>query len=108
MTAAKELAVWMEEMRPVWRARGVDVIERDGQTIFKRDSEKFEAEGGPVSGAYVIVDPLDFCKLAADPSVEFNIFDPRLGLVPLVVLGEICVEHSKILIENAVEQVAGR
>lgn len=108
MNLITELKVWMEEMRPIWRTRGADVIEREGMTIFKRVSEKSEVDCNPDSAAYVIVGPVEFCKSAADPSVGFNIFEPLLGLVPLVVLGDISVEHSKILIENAVEQVAGR
>ena len=34
-------------------------------------------------------------------------YDPA-EFVPLIVLGEMSVEHAKVLIENAVERVAGR
>ena len=93
MNPIAELSVWLEEMRPVWAERGVGVFEKDGATIHHRMQPD-----GSVRDAWVFVGSLVDCALPTDYE----------DFVALIVLGEISVEHSKVLIENAVEQVAGR
>lgn len=85
-----ELSLWMESRRGSWKARGVDVLDHGGQTIF---SSTVTREGK------LFIGTIESCGRPLLVEAEF---------IPLIVLGDMSVEHSKILIENAVEQVAGR
>lgn len=95
MSKVAELAVWIEGERPKWIERGVDVLCRDGVTIFPFYGEDGKIKTDPM----VFVGTVESCETAFPRYEDF---------VPLIVLGDMSVEHAKVLIENAVEQVAGR
>ena len=95
MEQVAELSVWIESMESLWRALGVGVLSRDGQTLFMSMNPT-----GQLSGILCVwVGTVESCRRVQPVESEF---------IPLIVLGDISVEHSKVLIENAVGQVAGR
>ena len=89
-----ELSVWLEEMRHAWAERGVNVLEREAKTIWP-----WLGTDGKSTNPRVFIGSVEACGRDVLVESEF---------IALIVLGEISVEHSKILIENAVDQVAGR
>lgn len=95
MNPIMELSVWIETERQNWQKRGVDVLEHEGRTIFAVTG----TDGNAAETAWVFVGSVEACNRQSLTASEF---------VKLIVLGDMSVEHSKILIENAVEQVAGR
>jgi hypothetical protein len=97
MNAVDELTTWLSEQRAGWVARGVDILEYEGKTLFGWP----ELDRNMKGERSVFVGTEEACLLPAKNWREED-------FIRLIVLGEISVEHSKILIENAVEQVAGR
>ena len=96
MSPIEELDAWIEGERAGWRERGVVICDRDGQKIFRvfgSDGHARAEERG------VLIGTVKGCTAEKYDPAEF---------VPLIVLGEMSVEHAKVLIENAVERVAGR
>jgi hypothetical protein len=90
LTTTNVLLVWIEEKRAGWVERGVDILEDEGHVVFSDylpDSK------------LVFIGKTEHCK--ERPPVEEN-------FVPIIVTDEMGVEHCQILIENVVEQVAGR
>lgn len=95
MTAAGGLAIWIETKLPGWNERGVDLVESFGAVLFhwmdtsgKLDGTFHVFVGTPSTVKMFPLKRPDFVEVIIDPSMSF--------------------EHSKVLIENAVEEVAGR
>lgn len=95
MNPIEELTIWLEENRLAWRDRGADVLQHDGRTIFAVT----DPNGNLTGECWVFVGPAAECDRWPPVEAEF---------VKLIVLGEISVEHSKILIEDAVGCVTQR
>ena len=89
------LGVWIEHERPGWVASGVDVFELYGQTIWP-----VRLPSGDLAGeCEIFIGTVESCQRPIPVESEF---------VKVRVLEDMPVEQSKVLIENAVEQVAGR
>lgn len=95
MNDVAELSLWIEVERPKWITRGVDVLCRAGVSVFPH----VVPDGKVRSEGMVFVGTVEACE---------TVFPRYEDFVPLIVLGEMSVEHAKALIEYAVEQVAGR
>ena len=89
------LGVWIAYERPVWVERGVDVFERYGQTIWPVRLPS----GNLADESEIFVGTVESCQRPIPMESEF---------VKVRVLEDMPVEQSKVLIETAVEQVAGR
>lgn len=89
LTTLGILAVWIEEQRAEWRERGVRIWEQDGATIMA-------IENTPV------------VALLKESDYEWHLEHPNesLTFLSIIVGPDMGIEHCKVLIENAVEQVA--
>ena len=90
-----ELALWIDDHRPEWRAKGVDVLERAGMTLFPWRQAIGELDGT----RRVFVGTIEACELVSPDLDQF---------VQIIVGPDMSGNHAALLIENAVEQVAGR
>lgn len=98
LSTTQALAFWIEGKRAGWVERGVGVLEWQGATVMGRYDD------GKILGyKSVFVGKNEDCAKA----YEIGFPDPEKFL-PIDVTDEMGVEHCQILIENAVEQVAGR
>jgi hypothetical protein len=91
-----QLSIWIEQERPKWLVRGVDMLEDNGQTLFAW----LGVDGKWKDEVHVHIGTVESCVRLRRVESEF---------VHLIVLGGgMSVEHAQLLIENAVDQVAGR
>jgi hypothetical protein len=104
MDAVAELAIWIEEQRPKWIGRGVDVLADQGRTLFALTKPTGKLTGE----AKLWIGSVEDCDRTLALHLDGAVRPTEKDFVPLIVLGEMSVEHAKVLIENAVERVAGR
>jgi hypothetical protein len=112
MNRVEELDAWIEGERAGWRARGVDILERGGQKFFRT----IGSDGKLQADERIFFGTTKLCKLIREFKVvlgetPFETQYPEVcasDFIPLIMLGDMSFEHAKVLIENAVEQVAGR
>lgn len=98
MEPTTSLVHWIDERRSAWNDRGIDIFERDGMVLWPL----YNRISGQKTGAYtVLIGKTEHCA-ASNEQLDYENF------VQLVVTEDMGLEHCQILIENAVEQVAGR
>ncbi len=91
----QQIALWIEGLRPGWREKGVDCLEHQGAVVLP----VYGLRGYMKAYSAVYVAPIEVC----------NSFPPRESeFVKIDVDAEMSLEHAKVLIETAVESVAGR
>lgn len=89
------LALWIEQERAGWNLRGVDVLENQGVTVHP----VFDHEMNVRDYKAVYVGSVDACKRWPPREEDF---------VKVDIDAEMSYVHAMVLIETAVEGVAGR